>query len=78
VLQLAIGHDPVRYREIIANPTPKKVPPTPPGRRGHPPSLDPLAPGGPGVTLPPQRRASRLRWIALTRLLPVPAGSGMV
>jgi len=40
VLQLAVGHDPVRYREIIANPTPKKVPPTPPGRRGHPPSLD--------------------------------------
>ena len=40
VLQLAVGHDPVRYREIIANPTPKKVPPTPPGHRGHPPSLD--------------------------------------
>jgi len=40
VLQLAVGHDPVRYREIIANPTPKKIPPTPPGHRGHPPSLD--------------------------------------
>lgn len=40
VLQLAVGHDPVRYRELIANPTPKKVPPAPPVRRGHPPSLD--------------------------------------
>ena len=40
VLQLAVGHDPVRYREIIANPSPKQIPPTPPGRRGHPPSLD--------------------------------------
>lgn len=40
VLQLAVAHDPVRYQELIANPTPKKVPPGPPGRRGHPPSLD--------------------------------------
>ena len=40
VLQLAVGHDPVRYRQLIANPKPKKVPPIPPGRRGHPPSLD--------------------------------------
>ena len=40
VLQLAINHDPVRYRALIAFPTPKKIPPIPPGRRGHPPSLD--------------------------------------
>ncbi len=40
VLELAIGHDPVRYRELVANPTPKKAPPAPPGSRGHPPSLD--------------------------------------
>jgi hypothetical protein len=40
VLELAIAHDPVRYRQLIANPKPKKVPPLPPERRGHPPSLD--------------------------------------
>lgn len=40
VLQLAVGHDPVRYRQLVAHPAPKKKPPTPPGHRGHPPSLD--------------------------------------
>lgn len=40
VMQLAVGHDPVRYRDIIAHSAPKKVPPKPPGHRGHPPSLD--------------------------------------
>jgi transposase-like protein len=44
VLELAVGHDPVRYRELVANPQPKKTPPRPPGERGHPPSMDrPLA-----------------------------------
>jgi hypothetical protein len=44
VLQLAVGHEPVRYRDLVVNPAPKRTPPKPPGRRGHPPSLDrPLA-----------------------------------
>jgi transposase len=33
-------HDPVRYRQLVANSKSKKVPPVPPWRRGHPPTLD--------------------------------------
>ena len=40
VLQLAIGHDPVRYQQLIARSKPKTVRSAPPGNRGHPPSLD--------------------------------------
>jgi len=40
LLELAVGHDPVRYRELVANPGPKKIRPTPPVACGHPPSLD--------------------------------------
>lgn len=40
LLELAVGHEPVRYRELVANPSPKRTPPIPPGRRGHPPTLD--------------------------------------
>ncbi|MHB8189886.1 MAG: IS1595 family transposase [Ferrimicrobium sp.] len=40
LLELAVDHDPVRYRELIANSQSKKVPPVPPWRRGNPPSLD--------------------------------------
>ncbi len=40
VLQLAVVHAPVRYRDIVADPQPKQVRPSPPGARGHPPSLD--------------------------------------
>jgi hypothetical protein len=40
LLELAAGHDPVRYRNIIAGKRPRKIPPTPPGARGHPPSLE--------------------------------------
>lgn len=44
VLQLAVTHAPVRYRDLVADPTPKRVTPRPPTRRGHPPSLNrPLA-----------------------------------
>jgi transposase-like protein len=39
VLQLAIGHEPVRYRDLVVNPQPKKRPATG-GGSGHPPSLD--------------------------------------
>ena len=40
VLELAVDHAPVRYRELVADPKPKLVPPRPPGGGGHPPSLD--------------------------------------
>ncbi len=40
VMQLAIDHDPVRYRDLIVTSKPNKISPVPPGRRGHPPGLD--------------------------------------
>jgi transposase-like protein len=40
VLPLAVGHDPVRYRQLIKRPRPRTVPPRPPGATGHPPSID--------------------------------------
>lgn len=40
LLQLAVDHDPVRYKNIIADKRPDKTPPTPPASRGKPPSLD--------------------------------------
>ena len=40
LLELAVDHDPVRYRQLVADSTSKNVPPVPPWRRGHPPSLD--------------------------------------
>jgi len=40
VLELAVAHTPVRYRELVANLQPKRVPPKPPGGGGHPPSMD--------------------------------------
>ena len=39
VLELAVGHDPVRYRDLIANPAPRSRTLTARGV-GHPPSLD--------------------------------------
>ena len=40
VLELAVGHAPVRYRDLVLDPKPKRNPPTAPGGRGHPPSLE--------------------------------------
>jgi transposase-like protein len=40
VLELATGHDPVRYRDLITSRRPQAAPLTPPGARGHPPSLE--------------------------------------
>lgn len=40
VLELAAGHEPMRYRELIAKRRPPTEPSLPPGRRGHPPSLE--------------------------------------
>jgi transposase-like protein len=47
VLQLAVGHDPVRYRDLIADPKPRPAPHAPSRTRGHPPSLDRPAAGRP-------------------------------
>ena len=40
VLELAAAHGPVRYRDLARTRSPKAVPPKPPQKRGHPPSLD--------------------------------------
>ena len=40
VLELAVGHQPVRYRHLIAHPKHKAKPPEAPGQRGHPPSIE--------------------------------------
>lgn len=40
VLELTVGHDPVRYRDLIKNPKPRKTSPKPPGTYGHPDSLE--------------------------------------
>ena len=40
VLELAVAHEPMRYQDLIASQRPKKVPPVPPKRRGHPTSLE--------------------------------------
>jgi len=40
VLEMAVGHDPVRYRQLIKRPRPRSLPPRPPGATGHPPSID--------------------------------------
>jgi len=39
LLELAVDHDPVRYRELVAKPEPKAIPPRPPSQRGRPPSV---------------------------------------
>lgn len=40
VLELAVSHNPVRYRDLVRESKRKQTPPLPPGRRGHPPSID--------------------------------------
>ncbi len=52
VLELAVAHDPVRYKDLIASRRPRKLPPAPPKARGHPPSLD----------RPPANRPWRRAW----------------
>jgi len=39
-LQLAVDHDPVRYRDLIAQPQPEQTPRKPPGVRSDPPTLE--------------------------------------
>jgi transposase-like protein len=40
VLTLAVGHPPVRYRDLIVDPRPKRKPPAGRAGWGHPPSLE--------------------------------------
>jgi len=40
VLELAVAHAPVRYQDLARTKSPKIVRPTPPRKRGHPPSLE--------------------------------------
>ena len=40
VLELAVGHEPVRYHDLILNPQPKKHPTAGRAGSGHPPSLE--------------------------------------
>ena len=40
VLELAVGHEPVRYRDLIVERTAARKRPSRPGGHGHPPSLD--------------------------------------
>jgi transposase-like protein len=54
VLELAVAHQPVRYRDLIANPRPSTVPRRPPDSRGRPPSIERPRAG---------RRGGPVRWI---------------
>jgi len=45
VLELAVGHDPVRYRDLVADQQSKATPPVPPGTGGHPPRPGPPTSG---------------------------------
>ena len=47
LLELAVGHDPVRYNDIVTGERPRKTMPIPPATRGHPPSLERLPAGRP-------------------------------
>ncbi len=47
VLELAVDHAPVRYRELIASQHPRRTPSKPPSTRGHPPTLDRPSAGRP-------------------------------
>ena len=40
VLELAVAHEPVRYRDLVLNPRTSTGPRQPPGSRGKPPTLD--------------------------------------
>ena len=66
VLQLAVGHEPVRYRDLVVNPQPKKRPPT--GRR-----LGSSTQPGPPASRPPLENrltgTGPVKWIPPTALL---------
>ena len=45
VLELAVAHDPVRYRDLVVNPQPKAAPPVPAGHTGAPAEHGPPSSG---------------------------------
>ena len=47
VLELAAAHGPVRYQDLVMTRSKKAVPPKPPRKRGHPPSLERASPDRP-------------------------------
>ena len=47
LLELAAGHDPVRYRDLIVRQRAKADRTVPPATRGHPPSLERVTAGRP-------------------------------
>jgi transposase-like protein len=53
VLELAAGHAPVRYKDLVVKRRPRKKPPRPPKARGRPPSLDRPRADRPWRTAPP-------------------------
>ena len=55
VLELAVGRDPVRYRDLVAEPKHKAKPPAAPAQPGHPPSIERPRRPGPGGPLPAER-----------------------
>ena len=70
LLELAVGHDPVRYHDIVAGKRPRKIPPTPPAARGHPPSLERPPPSGRGG---PLTWATPVKWRPPMLLMPTSA-----
>lgn len=63
VLELAVGHDPVRYRQVVASPLSKKAPPS--RNRSEAIHRASSGPGCPPVANSQLTRISGLRWIAL-------------
>ena len=70
VAALAVGHDPVRYRELIKRPRGRPMPLRPPGTTGHPPSID----RPPRITLGDAlTSATPVKWGALKGLIQNPS-----
>ena len=62
VLELAVAHDPVRYRDLIVDPTPKMKPPAPPRTRGTQPAWNARRRTDHGE-LPARRALAPVKWI---------------
>jgi|GEM_PF-1967757 len=60
VLELAVDHDPVRYRQLVADSESEKVPSVPLWRRGHPPTLDRPRVDRPGGRLTGLRKSGQM------------------
>lgn len=60
LLELAVGHDPVRYKALIPKPEANKQVPNPPGACGHPPSLASHQRNDPGGGHTDQRKSAHM------------------